>query len=72
MVLPIRELVNTAAQVFLPRRYSDVVTDTDIEQINSNAVFLHLVFRGLPVSDRDGMHIFFHFITMLETFKDIP
>jgi hypothetical protein len=36
-----------AAQVFLPRRYSDVVTDTDIEQINSNAVFLHLVYRGV-------------------------
>jgi hypothetical protein len=35
------------AQVFLPRRYSDVVTNTDIEQINSNAVFLHLVYRGV-------------------------
>ena len=31
-------------QVFLPRRYSDVFSDTDIEQINSNAVFLHLLF----------------------------
>jgi len=35
------------AQIFLPRRYSDVITDTDIEQINSNAVFLHLVYRGV-------------------------
>jgi hypothetical protein len=35
------------AQIFLPRRYSDVITDTDIEQINSNAVFLHLVYKGV-------------------------
>jgi len=34
-------------QVFLPRRYSDVFSDTDIEQINSNAVFLHLLFKGV-------------------------
>ena len=34
-------------QVFLPRRYSDVFTDTDIEQINSNDVFLHLLFKGV-------------------------
>ena len=33
--------------VFLPRRYSVVFTDTDIEQINSNAVFLHLIFNGV-------------------------
>ena len=35
------------AQIFLPRRYSDVFTDTDIEQINSVAVFVHLVFKGV-------------------------
>ena len=34
-------------QVFLPRRYSDLFSDTDIEQINSNIVFLHLVFKGV-------------------------
>ena len=32
-------------QVFLPRRYSDVFSD--IEQINSNDVFLHLLFKGV-------------------------
>jgi hypothetical protein len=35
------------AQVFLPRRYNDFVTDNDIEQINSNVVFLHLVYKGV-------------------------
>ena len=34
-------------QVFLPRRYSNVFSDTDIEQINSNDVFLHLLFKGV-------------------------
>jgi len=34
-------------KISLPRRYSDVFSDTDIEQINSNAVFLHLLFKGL-------------------------
>ena len=40
VVLTIRDSMEAPAQVFLPRRYIDVVTDTDIEQINSNAVFL--------------------------------
>jgi len=35
-----------SVKIFLPRRYSDVFTDTDIERINSNAVFLHL-FKGV-------------------------
>ena len=38
---------NAPVQVFLPRRYSDVFSDTDIEQINSNDVFLHLLFKGV-------------------------
>jgi hypothetical protein len=68
VVLTIQDSMQASAQVFLPRRYSDVVTDTDIEQINSNTVFLHLVYRGvfnnesLPVSDKDITHICFHFI----------
>ena len=34
-------------QVLLPRRYRDVFSDTDIEQINSNVVFLHLLLKGV-------------------------
>ena len=34
-------------QIFLPRRYRDVFTDTDIDQFNCNTVFLHLIFKGV-------------------------
>jgi hypothetical protein len=47
VVLTIRDAGATPAQIFLPRRYSDVISDTDIEQINSNAVFLRLVYKGV-------------------------
>jgi len=39
-------------QVFLPQRYSDVVTDTDIESINSGTVELNLVYKGVCESSR--------------------
>ena len=47
VVLIIRDIMEAPAQVFLPRRYTDDVTDNNIEQINSNAVFLHLVYRDV-------------------------
>ena len=47
VLLTIRDSGAAHAQVFQYRRYSDVVTDTDIEQNNSNAVFLRLVYRGV-------------------------
>jgi formylmethanofuran dehydrogenase subunit D len=47
VVLTIRDSMEAPAQVFMPRRYSDVVTDDNIEPINSNAVFLHFVYRGV-------------------------
>jgi hypothetical protein len=68
-VLTIRDAMEAPPQVFLPRRYSDVVTDTDIEQINSNAVFLHLVYRGACSTTKayllaiEMQCICFHFIT---------
>jgi len=43
VVLTVRDSMEDPAQVFLSRRYNDVVTDNDIEQIHSNAVFLRLV-----------------------------
>jgi len=33
--------------VFLPKRYSDVVSDDDMENINSKAVSLLLVYKGV-------------------------
>ena len=47
VVLTIRGEWASPAQIFLLREYSDVITDTDMEKINSNAVFLHLVYRGV-------------------------
>jgi len=47
VILTVKSEGATPVQVFLPRRYSDVFSDTDIEQINSNAIFLHLLFRGI-------------------------
>jgi len=46
VLLTIRGEGAAPCQIFLPRRYSHVITDTDIEQINSNAVFLHLVYTA--------------------------
>ena len=46
VVLTMRGEGAAPAQIFLPRRYTDVITDTEIQQIYSNAVFLHLVYKG--------------------------
>jgi len=65
VVLTVKGEDAAPAQMFLPRRYSDVISDTDIEQINSNAVFLHLVFNDVcPTTkaylfgNRGVMHMF--------------
>jgi hypothetical protein len=34
-------------KVFLPRRYTEVVTDEDIDRFNSNKSKLYLIYRGL-------------------------
>ena len=43
VVLTIRDSRDPPAEVFLPKRYSDVVTDDDIEKITTNAVSLNLL-----------------------------
>jgi len=47
VILTVKNENSAPVQVFLPRRYSDVFSDTDIEQINSNDAFLHLLFNGV-------------------------
>ena len=42
-VFTLRNSDTDVVQVFLPQRYSDVVTDTDIQSINSESVDLNLV-----------------------------
>jgi len=69
VVLTIRDSLEDPAQVFQPKRYSDVVTDDDIDKINTNAVSLNLFYRGACATAKanllviDVMHICFHFIT---------
>ena len=43
VVLTIRDFLEDPPHVFLPKSYRDVVTDDDIEKINTNAVSLNLV-----------------------------
>jgi len=47
VILTVKNGEAAPVQILRPRRYSDVFTDTDIEQINSKAVFLHLIFKGV-------------------------
>jgi len=37
----------SVVKVFLPQSYSDVVTDADMESINSGAVALNLVYKDV-------------------------
>jgi len=50
MILRISE--TNIVQVFLPKRYSDMVSDADIYDINSKAVSLYLVFKGVCESSK--------------------
>ena len=43
----LRNSDTSVVQVFLPQRYSDVVTDADIQSINSECVDLNLVYKGV-------------------------
>jgi len=35
-----------ALQIFLPNRYSEVISDDDIDKINKNSTTLSLIFKG--------------------------
>ena len=41
-----RDSPSDTVQVFLPKRYSAVVSDDNMDKINKNAVSLNLVSRG--------------------------
>jgi len=47
VVFTLRNSDTSVVQVFLPQRYSDVVTDADIQSINSECVDLNLVYKGV-------------------------
>ena len=51
-VFTLRSSDTTIVQIFLPQRHSDVVTDVDIQSINSGAVELILVYKGVCESSK--------------------
>jgi len=42
----IKEQPSKVVKVYLPKRYSAIVSDEDIELINFNKVFLNLLYKG--------------------------
>jgi len=52
VVLTLRIAETNIVQVFLPKRYSDVVSDSDIDAINSKTVSLLLVYKGVCESSK--------------------
>ena len=52
VVLIVRISGCNVVQVFLPQRYSDVVTDADMQSIKSVAVELNLVCKGVCESSK--------------------
>lgn len=46
VLLTIRVDSLTNVKVFLPRRYSDVFRDEDIEGINNKTITAHLIYKG--------------------------
>jgi len=51
-VLPLRIAETNNVKHFLPKRYSDVVSDADIDAIKSKAVPLHLMYKGVRESSK--------------------
>ena len=52
VVFTLRNSDTSIVHVFLPQRYSDVVNDADIHSINSGAVELSLVYKGVCESSK--------------------
>jgi len=52
VVLTLQSPDEGVVQVFLPQRYSDVITDSDLTSINSKAVTLNLVYKGVCDSSK--------------------
>jgi len=46
-MLSIRDLDEQLVQIFLPKRYSNCVSDEDMAKINSRTIYLNLVYKGM-------------------------
>jgi len=55
VLLTLRVSETSIVQVFLPKRYSEMMSDTDIDSINSKAVSLHLVYKGVCESSMSSL-----------------
>jgi len=47
ILLSIRDSEAKVVQIFLPKRFCAVISNEDMEKINSKAVSLNLVYRGI-------------------------
>ena len=52
VVVTLRKPDDNVVQVFLPQRYSDVVSDADILSINSECTDIKLVYKGVCESSK--------------------
>jgi hypothetical protein len=54
-LLNVRDTSFNTVKVFIPKRYGSVFSDADIEDINTEKVSLHLVYKG--ICDKILLHI---------------
>jgi len=52
VLLTIRDSESTTVKIFLPKRYSAVVSDEDVEKINNKLVSLNLIYMGICEKSR--------------------
>jgi len=52
ILLSIRESEARIVQIFLPKRYCAVISDDDMDKINTTTVSLNLVYKGLCVTSK--------------------
>jgi len=47
VLLSLRDANEKIIQVYVPKRYADVMLDEDIENINSQSIYINLVYKGI-------------------------
>jgi len=47
VLLSIQDTAEHIVQIFLLRRYASVVSDEDMDKINSRSIYLNLVYKGM-------------------------
>jgi len=52
VLMTIRDSQEDPAQTFLQKRYSDIMSDDDIQKLHKIAVFLYLPYRGVCVTSK--------------------